>query len=304
MKISLKDKRLKNYNDKALERDSILFKWNSEGVKLPYNPEFWVITNGSLGFLIKEQKWVVGSFDGRMDEYGDFKKYIWHSLNTDNVETGEAENHKDIIVCGNTSLYRPFNEEREFYSTVKAEADVSIMCQLLLSRLNKAIVAENDQIKKQLEESYENIIKGYPVIFTSSLLEEINTIDLTDNSDIEKMQYISSFFQNIEKREANDYGIDLELIDKRAQVSNSEIKQYDDITTLEFLIMYEQRQKFVQEMKDNGFNIDIVKNPVFFDEPNEKDVEDGTFTEAETEEEKTPKNMEENQEEKDNEKDN
>ena len=29
--------------------------------------------------------------------------------------------------------------------------------------------------------------------------EEINTIDLTDNSDIEKMQYISSFYQNIEK---------------------------------------------------------------------------------------------------------
>ena len=94
------------------------------------------------------------------------------------------------------------------------------------------------------------------------------------------MQYLSSFYQSIEKREANDFGIDLELIDKRAQVTSNEIKQYDDVTTLEYLIMFECRQRFVEEMKENGINIEIVRNPIFFDEPTKEDVDEGEFDEA------------------------
>ena len=132
---------------------------------------------------------------------------------------------------------------------------------------------------------------------TTSLLENIETLDLTDSADIEKMQYLSSFYQSIEKREANDYGVDLELIDKRAQVTSNEIKQYDDVTTLEYLIMFECRQRFVEEMKENGFNIEIIRNPIFFDEPTKEDIEEGTFEEAEAEETpEEPQAQEENEE--------
>lgn len=290
--ITLKERRAANYKKKALERDSILFHWKSESVKLPFNPEFWLTTNGSIGYLINKKKWVIGEFDGILDEYGDFTGYIWHSLNTNDVETGRALNHKEVIVCGNTPLFRPNEEERSFYAEMKAETDVSILCQLILSRLNKALVVENDQKKKAIEKAYKELVLGYPLILTAPLLSELDTLELTDNSDIDKMQYLSSFYQNIEKREANDSGIDLDLIDKRAQVTTNEIKQYDDVTTLEYLIMFEMRQRFVQEMKENGFEIEIVKNPVFYDEPNEEDVEEGTFEEAKRKE--NPEQPEEN----------
>lgn len=295
MNFSMKDKRILNYKLKAQERDSILFHWKSDTLKLPLNPEFWLTNGGSLGFLIKEKKWVRGTWNGVLDEYGDFTTYVWHSLNTQGVKTGEATNHKDIIVCGNTPLYRPFEEERKFYAEMKAETDISIMCQLLLSRLTKGITVENDQQKKAIEKAYKEVVMGFPMILTTPLLQELNTIDLTDNSDIERMQYLSSFYQTMEKREANDFGVDLDLIDKRAQVSNQEIKQYDDVTTLEYLIMFEMRQRFVDEMKENGFEIEIVKNPVFFDEPEKEDVEEGTFEAAEAAE-KTEEAPAENEE--------
>ena len=98
------------------------------------------------------------------------------------------------------------------------------------------------------------------------------------------MQYLSGFYSTIEKRESNDLGIDLENIEKRAQVSTEEIKQYSDYSTLEFLQMYEMRLNFVEEMKEAGFNIEIVPNPVFYDEPKKEDIDNGTFEEAEAEE--------------------
>lgn len=291
-KINFKDRRAKNYLDKSIERDIILFNWKSDSMKLPLNPEFWVTTHGSLGFLIKEKKWVRGEWKGLLDDYGDFTDYVWHSLNTEDVKTGTSKNHTEVIVCGNTPLYRPFDEERYFYSEMKAEADTSIKAQLILSRLNKAIIAANDQQKKQILKAYEELIIGYPVILTTSSMEELDTLDLTDNDDIQKMQYLSTFFQTLEKREANDFGVDLDLIDKRAQVTNEEVKQYDDVTTLEYLIMFEMRKRFVEEMKENGFELEIVRNPVFFDEPEKEDIEEGTFDAAEEPEEAPEENKE------------
>ena len=125
------------------------------------------------------------------------------------------------------------------------------------------------------------LIAGLPLVLVTSLIEDIDSINLTDPKEIDKLQYLTSFYQSMEKREANTSGIDLELLDKRAQVSNEEIKQYDDVTTLEYLTMYEKRLEFVSEMKENGFDIEIEKNPIFYDEPTKEDVDNGTFEEAE-----------------------
>jgi hypothetical protein len=299
--IPFKKRREANYLKKALERDVTLFKWKSDVIKLPFNPEFWLTTHGSLGYLLpkdgQEGRWVCGAWDGVLDEYGDFTNYVYWSLDTNKVKTGSALNHKEIIVCGNTPLYRPFDDERAFYAEMKAEADTSLIAQLILSRLSKAFKVTNDQQAKEVKRAYEDVVAGLPLIIKTGIMDGLEELDLTDNRDVDKLQYISSFYQTLEKREANDFGVDLDLIDKRAQVSNKEITQYDDVTTLEYLTMFEMRQRFVDEMKENGFDLEIVRNPVFYDEPEEKDVEEGTFEAAESEaEEVTPEEPEEKKE--------
>lgn len=284
------------YKARALEKASILFNWKSDSIDLPLNPEFLLTEMGALGFKKDTKEWIRGTFTGLLDKRGDFVEFVGTDLSS-TPETYHLKNHKEIIVCGNTPLYRPYAEERDFFAEMKAETDTSIYCQLLLSRLNKAIKVENDQQKKQVEKAFQALKMGMPLILVTRMLEELDIVELTDNADIEKMQYLSTFYQQMEKREANYQGIDLDVIDKRAQVSNQEIKQYDDVTTMDYLVMYEMRKKFVEEMKENGFDIEIVPNPVFFDEPKDEDIDEGTFEEAEAEEEAPAEEVVEDKEE-------
>lgn len=287
-----KERKTLPYFEKALERDAILFKWKSNDpeFKIPFQPEMILTIFGSLGYDKIHKCWVIGAFNEIRDEYGDYSQFIGHTLATENVQNYILKNHEEVIVCGNTPLFRPFNEERSFYAMMKEETDKSIKAQLINSRLNKAFMADSDNKKKQIEKAYEAFKEGFPMIIVTGLLEGLDTVDLTDPDDIEKMQYLSSFYQTLEKREANDFGVDLENIDKKAQVTSEEIRQYNDVTSLEYLIMWEMRQNFVEEMKENGFDIEIIRNPIFFDEPTAKDVDEGTFEEAEAE---TPEEPEE-----------
>lgn len=291
----------KTYLLEALERDMILFKWKSETMKLPRFPEWYLTETGALGYDLVHNKWVHGTFTGLRDEFGDFTEFVAMTLNSE-PETYTLRNHEQVVVCGNTPLYRPFKEERDYYATMKEETDRSILCQLINTRLNKALVAASDQQKKQIQKAYKEVIEGYPMILVTELLEDLDSIDLTNPQDIDKMQYLSAFYSTMEKREANNFGIDLENVEKRAQINDTELKQYDDVTTLKYLIMYEMRQAFVDEMKEHGLDIEIVRNPIFYDEPEKEDVEEGTFeTAEEQDEEPTPEPEEENKEEENNE---
>ena len=297
-----KAKRTMPYELKSIESDAIRFKWRSldPDFKVPFEPEVLLSIEGALGWDKVNKVWVVCSPTGLYDKLGDVQSFVCRTLDTTDMQGYTLKNHEEVIVCGNTPLYRSFEAERQYFAQLKTETDISIRAQLILSRLSKAIVAENDNKAKEINKAFEDIKEGKLLVLTTSLLESIETLDLTDSSDIEKMQYLSSFYQTLEKREANTYGVDLEAIDKRAQISTTEIKQYDDVTTIQYLIMYECRQNFVNEMKENGINIEIIRNPVFFDEPTKEDIEEGTFEAAEAETEEPEAAPEENEEVNDN----
>ena len=183
----------KTYLLEALERDMILFKWKSESMKLPRFPEWYLTETGALGYDLVHNKWVHGTFTGLCDEFGDFTEFVAMTLNSE-PETYTLKNHEQVVVCGNTPLYRPFKEERDYYAFMKEETDRSILCQLINTRLNKALVAASDQQKKQIQKAYKEVIEGYPMILVTELLEDLDSVDLTNPQDIDKMQYLSAFY--------------------------------------------------------------------------------------------------------------
>ena len=286
----------KDYVNIQINRDINLFKWKSDTMKLPRDPEFWVSTNGTLGFNKITGKWVRGNFTGVLDDEGDFTTFVALPLATTNVGAKELKNHEEVIVCRNNPLCLPNNAQNEWFSKLKSENDTSLLGMILLTRLSKIIEAFSDAQKKQIEEAFKNIKEGLPVVITSSILEDLKIQELTDPEYIDRIQYLSGLMQEIDKREANLKGIDLELLDKRAQVTSNELKQYDDITTLDYMIKFIERQRFVEEMKENGFDIEIVRSPIFFDEPTIEDADEGTF-EAKEEEELPEENNETEEEE-------
>lgn len=286
----------KDYVNIQINRDINLFKWKSDTMKLPRDPEFWVSTTGTLGYNKITGKWVRGNFTGILDDEGDFTTFVALPLATTNVGAKELKNHEEVIVCRNNPLCLPNNNQNEWFSKLKSENDTSLLGMILLTRLSKIIEAFSDAQKKQIEEAFKNIKEGLPVVITSSILEDLKIQELTDPEYIDRIQYLSGLMQEIDKREANLKGIDLELLDKRAQVTSNELKQYDDITTLDYMIKFIERQRFVEEMKENGYELEIVRSPIFFDEPTIEDADEGTF-EAKEEEELPEENNETEEEE-------
>lgn len=286
-----------DYMNIQLNRDINLFHWKSDSIKLPRDPEFYLATEGCLGYDLKKGRWVRGNFTGILDEFGDFTTFIALPLQTIDKGAEELKNHEEVIVCRNNPLMIPNNIKNEWFSRLREENDKSLMALIIMTRYSKALVAYSDQQKKQIEAAMENIKEGLPVVFTSSLIEELTQLDLTNPQDVDKLQYLSSFAGEIDKREANLKGIDLELLDKRAQVTSNELKQYDDITTLEYTIAYNERVRFMEEMKEHGFELEIVRNPIFFDEPTKEDIDDGEFEVKEEEELPEEDALEENNEE-------
>ena len=283
----------KDYMNIALNRDILSFKWKSETLPLPRDPEFYTATGGCLAYDLVDKKWKRGQFTGLLDDLGDFETFVALPLKTSNEGAQDRKNHSEIVVCRNNPLCLPNTAQNEWFAKLKAESDTSLLCMILLTRLSKIIEAFSDAQKNQIEAAFKNIKEGLPVVITSGILEDLKIQELTDPDFIDKIQYISGLMQEIDKREANLKGIDLELLDKRAQVTSNELKQYDDITTLDFLVRYSERLRFVKEMKENGFDIEIVPNPIFYDEPKKEDLDAGSFESKEQEELLSETNKEE-----------
>ena len=154
---------LKDYFDIQVNRDINLFKWKSDAIKLPRDPEFYLSTTGTLGFNKKTEKFVRGEFTGVLDEYGDFTTYIALPLATVNTGAHELKNHEDVIVCRNNPLCLPNDAQNTWFSKLHSEADKSLLCMILLTRLSKILECFSDGQKKQVEEAFKNLKEGYMI---------------------------------------------------------------------------------------------------------------------------------------------
>lgn len=268
-----------------------LFKWKSDKIEIPYNMELLLRTNGSIGYATKLKKWVIGSWSGIVDDLNRFTMYVCKTLST-TPETYEL-NRDDVIVCGNNYTFTGDMETVEFMASMKEETDISIFYQLVNSRNIPMIAAQNDKIKKEIELAFQKMKAGVPVVVGTSLIDELTPLDITDKNAIEKMQYLNSFYDVLEKRNAQIFGIDVPLIDKRAQVNEKELDNFDDVSSLNFLAYYEPRLQFCEEMKKAGIEIECVRNPIYSDEPTEEEIES---EEAQEKNEEAPENPEENKE--------
>lgn len=274
------------YRSKELQKASILFKWKSEDIKIPRNMEAILADGGSIGYCKDDDTWYMGQFTGEKDKLNEFTKYVGVTLST-NKETKELDNNTQIVVCGNNPFYLPDSPIFDWYAGFSEDIDISMYFQLINSRNIPALTADSDQKANQIKKAFEQIKAGVPVVITTDIFSGTETIDLTDKSLIEKMQYITSFNADVEKRFANARGIDVNTLDKRAQVTSDELNQFTDVTTNNFLVMLEARQEFCEKMKEIfGINIECVRNPIYADEPSSEETESEEAQEAAEEDNK------------------
>lgn len=290
MKQTEKLERIKTHCDNYKFRLSTFFKWSSKSLQLPRNMEILLRENGSIGYDLVHHKWVIGHFTGLKDEFNEFTDYVCKTLET-TPETYTLLNHKEVIVCPNNAFYKPDNNNINWVAQMDAENDISMYYQLVNSRNIPILVANNDKVKKQIERVFENIEEGKPVVITTDLMSQVEVKDILDHDAIGKMECLTALHDDLLKRNMNLFGASLDTKDKKAQVNNIEMQGFDDYTTLGFLANYEPRVEFCEEMKENGYDIEVIRNPIFADEPTDEEIETGEKKETETDEEESERTL-------------
>lgn len=259
---------------------NILFKWEvPEGMKMLKKAELFLHINGSFGYDLKHKCWVIGRWNNILDDDGDYTEYVCHTLSTTEKECYVLKNHEEVIVCGNNLLYSTDNVFIRYFADTLQETDISIYHQLLNSRNIPALVGIDDNQRKEIYNLFAQRKAGVPVAIPTDLLNDVKTLDITDNSNsgVEKLSTLDNFHEELIKRFCNGFGIDVETKEKKAQVNSLELDCFGDYSTLYFLTMYQARLDFCKEMQENGIDIEVVRNPVFWDEPTEEDIEEGEF---------------------------
>lgn len=254
------------------EKLANLFLWKSDDIEIPHNIETFCRVYGSIGYDLKRKKWCVGWCNGERDDLGNPKIYCAHSLGT-NVESWNANVGEDVILLYNNSLHASDAPIIDWYCDLLKETDISMKFQIINSRLVPILAVSDDRIKKEVENMLDCIRAGRPFVVTTDLLQEIKAIDILDNAAIDKMQYLSSFNENINKRLFNEFGIDIDVKDKRAQVISTELNAFQDVNSLNYLSYYEERLDFCKRMKDAGINIEVIPCPIYAEEPNQEEIE-------------------------------
>ncbi len=281
------------YKAKEYQKAAYTFKWKSDDIPIPRNMEVILTSNGSIGWSRKHNKWFKGSFTGIVDDLNEFTEYVSISLATE-PETYTLKNNNEIVVCGNNALYMSDDPLYDWYSGFNEDIDISMYFQLINSRNIPAIQAENDTQAKAIKKAVEDIKAGVPVVITTDMFSDgLMPLDLTDKTLIEKMQYLNSFNSEIEKRFANLRGVDVNTLDKRAQVTSSELDQFSDVTSNNYLAMYEARLEFCKKMKEiYDITIECIPNPIYKDEPREEEIESIEAQEESLKEETTEETSE------------
>lgn len=147
-------------------------------------------------------------------------------------------NIKDVPILWNNSLHTPDMDIID-YTKQLIDIDISEKTQVVYSRLFPSLVANNEKQVQQYQDFINNLVNGKysPILSKKSWTdldetERIEIVNLTDNSKIDKIQYLSMYRDQIMKRFWNKYGQAIQNTGKMAQTLNDEIHANDWISII------------------------------------------------------------------------
>lgn len=170
----------------------------------------------------------------------------------------------EVPILWNNSLHLPEMDLLD-YTKQLVDIDVSEGFQVLYSRLYPVPVADDNTQLEQYKSFINNLVKGNyaPIISKRTWADyeentQLRTLNLTDNTKVDKLQYLSMYRDNIMKRFWNRYGQAVQTTNKMAQVLDDEIHSNDWISIIYPLDRYKERKKFIEQLnKIYGLNASV-----------------------------------------------
>lgn len=202
-----------------------------------------------------------GTLAGEVDEYG---------LGTEVVAVcprGQARGTRglDIAYGINNDTATP-DMLIYWIAHLLAETDKSIKLNVIYSRLLKIPKVNNEKDKSMFEDILKKVMDGEPQAFSSSNALDLElghgteTFELTDANKIDKLPYLTQFFEDCLKRFYNFYGQPMQNQNKRAQSISDEIHGQDSVSFIIPMQMLRCRQALCDEINrifDTNISVDF-----------------------------------------------
>ena len=217
--------------------------------------EFYNILNpnGGCGVFRNGSKEVIGYLTdgGMLNEYGICEKFNLNTLNDAHKE-GVIDGVNGAI-CWNNKLHKADVVKLSRYTEMFNLIDTAQKCLIKYARLFPAYAVDDSLIKEQVDKAIKNSENGEPISFVTKGLTKIDhsgrqgleKIDLGDYKAVDKIQYLSTYHNDLLRRFYSMYGMAYSQSMKQAQQSIEEVSSDRIVSWIIPNDRLKERQKFI-----------------------------------------------------------
>lgn len=231
------------------------YKGMSKEINTDFIEFYNILTpNASCGVFEKNGHEVLGytSEGGMINEYGICNKFNINTLNQINKE-GVIDGINGAI-CWNNSIHRSDLVKLSRYTEMFNLIDTAQKCLIRYARLFPVFEVQDDNVKQQLNQALKNADNGEPFTFTTKSLSKlgidgtpgVNIFQLGDYSAVDKIQYLSTYHNDLLRRFYSMYGMSYSQSMKQAQQTVEEVTSDRIVSWIIPNDRLKERRKFIE----------------------------------------------------------
>ena len=189
---------------------------------------------------------------GMLDEYG---LPMAFNINTLSIQQKQGVvNGLNGAICWNNSIHKSDLIKLSRYTEMFNLIDTAQKCLIRYARLFPVFEVNDDLVKAQLDNALKNADNGEPFTFTTKSLSKlgvdgqpgVNVLNLGDYSAVDKIQYLSTYHNDMLRRFYSMYGMAYSQSMKQAQQSVEEISSDRIVSWIIPNDRLAQRKKFIE----------------------------------------------------------
>lgn len=212
-----------------------------------------------------------GGYCGNVENY----LPVEYQINNNGIGSLRGRVGTDIIVGWNNATATPDLSLIQT-SSILTEIDVSERINIIFARFLRMPKAKDNKEKAAIEAAIKKLIKGdieaivsdniHDDLLGDSSGSETNFLDLVDIKQIDKLQYLNQYRDNVIKRFFQMHGQGIQTTSKLAQQTNDELHGNDTVSMILPVQKLKYRKKFVSEINERfGTKITVDFSECFKD---------------------------------------
>lgn len=244
-----------------------------------YNLESYLISDGECAIMKEGNTLEVwhGSRVGALDTYGMGKDLLCITNNGKSVTIKDFANSDKVLYVRNNYTSTPDYEVFR-YSNFLADIDKSIKHNVVNCRVSPIIEVEDVNEKKEVENALSNNESGKPTTIITRRKDPLaedktgaNVLSYTDVQNIDKVQYLTTLHENIERWFYSMYGLATSGSTKMAQQSVDEVNNEENKARILPDVKMEMRAAMCKAITEKwGIDISVQFNDAWKVERNEE----------------------------------